>query len=160
MARTSSPHRPQYVARQRAVQALYQLQINPDSAQQVIAQFLETQDFANVDEAHFCRLVLQGAQHEEDIAEQLKPHLNITWDQLDPMEKSVLQIGWVELTQHQEIPFKVVINEAIDLAKRFGADGAHAFVNAVLDPFSREVRKFEQLAEEQSVAATETSKAS
>lgn len=154
MARASSSHRPQYVARQRAVQALYQLQINPDSAQQVITQFLETQDFTNVDEPHFCRLVLQGTQHEKDIAEQLKPHLDIAWDQLDPMEKSVLQIAWVELTQHQEIPFKVVLNEAVDLAKRFGADGSHSFVNAVLDPFSRETRKFEQLAEEQNTAPT------
>lgn len=149
MARTPSPHRPQYIARQRAVQALYQLQINPGSAQDVIQQFLDTQDFANVDQAHFSRLVLQAAQHEQAIAEQLKPHLNIAWDQLDPMEKSVLQIGWVELTQHQEIPFKVVLNEAVDLAKRFGADQAHTFVNAVLDPFAREVRKFERQAAEQ-----------
>jgi len=149
MARPSNPHRPQYIARQRAVQALYQLQINPDSVQQVIEQFLETQDFKNVDEAHFCRLVLQAHQHETDIAEQLKPYLSIAWEQLDPMEKSVLQIGWVELTQHQEIPFKVVLNEAVDLAKRFGADQAHGFVNAVLDPFAHKVRKFEQLATEQ-----------
>ncbi len=149
MARTPSIHRPQFVARQRAAQALYQLQINPCSAQQVIEQFLDTQDFSNVDEAHFCRLVLQSSQHEAEIAEQLKPFMNIAWEQLDPMEKSVLQIGWVELTQHQEIPFKVVLNEAIDLAKRFGADQAHTFVNAVLDPFAHQVRKFEQLAAEQ-----------
>ena len=153
MARKTNPHRPQYIARQRAVQALYQLQINPDTAQQVIDQFLDTQDFANVDEAHFCRLVLQGTQHQEAIAEQLKPHLDIAWEKLDPMEKSVLQIAWVELTQHQEIPFKVVLNEAVDLAKRFGAEQAHTFVNAVLDPFAREVRQFEQLAAEQASTA-------
>ncbi len=149
MARISNPHRPQYIARQRAVQALYQLKINPDSAQRVVEQFLETQDFSSVDEAHFCRLVLQSSQHEVEIAEQLKPYLKIDWEQLDPMEKSVLQIGWVELTQHQEIPFKVVLNEAVDLAKRFGAEQAHTFVNAVLDPFAHKVRKFEQLASEQ-----------
>ncbi len=153
MARASSPHRPQHVARQRAVQALYQLHINPDSANQVVAQFLETQDFSSVDEAHFCRLVLQGAQHQAEIAEQLKPHLNISWDKLDPMEQSVLQIAWVELTQHQEIPYKVVLNEAVELAKRFGAEQAHTFVNAVLDPFARESRKFEQLAAQQASGA-------
>lgn len=154
MARKASPHRPQYVARQRAVQALYQLQINPGTASEVIEQFMDTQDFSNVDEAHFSRLVLQGVQHEQAIAEQLKPYLDIAWDQLDPMEKCVLQIAWVELTQHQEIPFKVVLNEAIDLAKRFGADQSHTFINAVLDPFAREVRKFEQQAARQASSAS------
>lgn len=144
MARPPSPHRPQHIARQRAVQALYQLQLNPGLAQSVIEQFLQSQDFSNVDTTHFSRLVLQSIQHEALIADQLKPHLDIDWEQLDPMEKTVLQIGWVELTQHQEIPFKVVLNEAVELAKRFGADQAHTFVNGVLDPFAREIRKFEQ----------------
>ncbi|MDA3934164.1 MAG: transcription antitermination factor NusB [Gammaproteobacteria bacterium] len=143
MARIPSPHRPRHLARQRAVQALYQLQINPDSARVVVEQFLLTQDFSQVDAEYFRELVIRAGNQQEQIAVQYGPFLNIAWQQLDTMERAILSLAWVELCEQPQVPVKVVINEAVELTKRFGAEQSHTFINGVLDGLARTVRTLE-----------------
>jgi len=143
MARNSSEFRPRHLARQRAVQALYQLQINPDTPRAVVEQFLASQDFSAVDGEYFRALVIRAGNQQAEAAAQCEPHLNIPWLQLDAMERAILALAWVELAEQMEIPVKVVINEAVELAKRFGAEQSHTFINGVVDRLARELRTLE-----------------
>ncbi len=143
MVRIPTEHRPRHLARQRAVQALYQLQINPDTPRAVVEQFLASQDFGNVDAEYFRELVIRTGNQLSEVAEQCGPYLNIPWHQLDIMERAILALAWVELTEQAQIPVKVVINEAVELAKRFGAEQSHAFINGVVDRLARQIRTLE-----------------
>ena len=138
-----SKHRPQHLARQRALQALYQQQINPQASSEIIAQFLAMQDFSNVDEGYFQALVKTADQQREQIIKDLSDYLDIKWDNLDAIECVILSIGWVELTDQLQMPVKVVINEAIEMAKRYGAEKSHGFINGVLDKYAQKVRALE-----------------
>ena len=74
----------------------------------------------------------------------LTPFIDRPLDQLDPVERAILMIGMYELQQRLDVPYRVVINEAVDLCKRFGATDAHKYVNAVLDRAARELRAAER----------------
>jgi N utilization substance protein B len=143
MARTASPHRPRHLARQRAVQALYRWQLNPDTPRAIAEDFIARQDFKRVDVDHFRDLVIRAGQEAEAIAGAYAAHLDRPWERLDPMERAILMLAWVELHEHPEVPVRVVIDEAIELAHRFGATESHTFVNGVLDRYAREVRTLE-----------------
>lgn len=140
MSRTPAEHRPRHLARQRAAQALYQLQLNPDTPRVVVEQFLASQDFSSVDAEYFRELVIRGGNQQAELAAQYAPHLNIPWLQLDAMERAIFAVAWVELAEQQQIPVKVVLNEAVELAKRFGAEQSHTFINGVLDRLARQLR--------------------
>lgn len=144
MNRVASAHRPRHLARQRAVQALYQLQLNPDTPRVVVEQFLASQDFTSVDAEYFRELVIRAGNQQDELVMQYAPHLNIPWSRLDAMERAILALAWVELAEQPQIPVKVVINEAIDLAKRFGAEQSHTFINGVLDGLARQLRTLEE----------------
>jgi len=143
MSRVASEHRPRHLARQRAAQALYQLQINPDTPRAVVEQFLASQDFSTVDVEYFRELVIRAGNQQDEIAAQWAPHLHIPWIQLDAMERAILALAWVELAEQMQIPVKVVINEAVELAKRFGAEQSHTFINGVVDRLARQLRTLE-----------------
>lgn len=143
MSRVAAEHRPRHIARQRAAQALYQLQLNPDTPRAVVEQFLASQDFTSVDAEYFRELVIRAGNQQEAIVSQCAPHLNIPWGQLDAMERAILGLAWVELAEQMQIPVKVVINEAVELAKRFGAEQSHTFINGVLDRLARQLRSLE-----------------
>ena len=114
------------IARKLAMQALYQWQLTQQSAAEIGKQFLESEESAGVDREHFEELVVKSiAQHEE-------------------LETAILLIGMYELRERVDIPYRVVINEAVDLCKRFGATDAHKYVNAVLDRAARELRAAER----------------
>jgi N utilization substance protein B len=142
--RTVSPFEPRRRARRRALQALYQWQINDDSAAAIIEQFREEQNFDGVDERYFETLVREVVANREALDEALKPHVSRVDASLDQMERVILRLGACELMHHPETPYRVIIDEAVELAHRFGAEQAHTFVNGVLDRLARETRQAER----------------
>jgi N utilization substance protein B len=128
------------LARKLALQALYRWQLNQAPWQDRVQEFASAEDMALADRDHF-RALIQGVC---DLQPALDAEL-ATWtdrppQQLDPIEHAVLLIGLHELKHHPEVPYRVVINEAVGLAKRFGATDGHKFVNAVLDRAARALR--------------------
>ena len=132
------------IARKLAMQALYQWQLTQHSATEIKKQFLESEDSAGVDREHFEELVGGCIAKYDELSAALKPFVDRPIDQLDPVETAILLIGMFELQQRVDIPYRVVINEAVDLCKRFGATDAHKYINAVLDRAAREVRAAER----------------
>jgi N utilization substance protein B len=132
------------IARKLAMQALYQWQLTQQSAAQIGKQFLESDDSAGVDREHFQELIGKCIAQHAELETALTPFLDRPLDQLDPVETAILMIGMYELQQRVDIPYRVVINEAVDLCKRFGATDAHKYVNAVLDRAARELRAAER----------------
>ncbi|HEY0681864.1 MAG TPA: transcription antitermination factor NusB [Steroidobacter sp.] len=132
------------LARKLAMQALYQWQLTQQDAVEIKQQYLESEDSAGVDEDHFVELVTQTIARNEQITGALKPFVDRPLEQLDPVESAILMIGMYELQQRLDIPYRVVINEGVDLCKRFGATDAHKYINAVLDRAAREIRAAER----------------
>jgi N utilization substance protein B len=130
-------------ARQRALQALYRWALNPQSAPDIQQEFVQTQDMAQVDMDHFSELLRECIARSEFLDQTLGPYLDIPIAQLDPVEHCILRMSVYELTQRPDIPYKVVINEAVDLAKKFGADQGHKFINGVLDKAAQKLRPHE-----------------
>jgi N utilization substance protein B len=132
------------IARKLAMQALYQWQLTQQTASEIKKQFLDSEDSAGVDREHFEELVGGCIAQHEELAAALKPFIDRPLEQLDPVETAILMIGMFELQQRADIPYRVVINEGVDLTKRFGATDAHKYVNAVLDRAARELRTAER----------------
>jgi N utilization substance protein B len=126
-------------ARELLVQALYQVQLTGHSADELAAQFHERQDYSRVDREYFDERLIEICRHRQSLETTIGSIADRPVSQLDPVELSILLIGIHELESVPEIPFRVVINEAVNLAKRFGAVDGHKYVNAVLD---RAVAKF------------------
>lgn len=139
-----SPHAARQIARRRALQALYQWQMTDDDPVDVIRQFRETQDFDRVDVDYFGELVTQVSRRAEALDECLQAHLDRPLEQVDMTERAVLRMGIYELKERLEIPYRVVIDEAVELAKRFGAAQGHHYVNGVLDRAARALRPLER----------------
>ena len=127
-------------ARRRALQALYQWHLTGMEAGKILAQFREEQDFSNVDTELFATLVRKVSHTQEDIDGKLEPFLDRPINQLDVIEHVILSIGAYELLYSIEVPHQVVIDEAVNLAKMFGAEQGHSFVNGVLDKAAKQWR--------------------
>ena len=126
------------------MQALYQWQLTKQPAAEIKQQFLEGEDSAGADREHFSELLTGCIEQSAEIAGALAPFVDRPLEQLDPVESAILMIGMFELQHRIDIPYRVVINEAVDLCKRFGATDAHKYINAVLDRAAREIRKAER----------------
>jgi len=128
------------VARKLALQALYRWQLNACPWQDLIAEFGEAEDMPRADAGYF-RVLVEGVWRDR---ERLEAQLATFSDReprlLDPIEHALLLIGMYELSARPEVPYRVAINEAVGLAKRFGATDGHKFVNAVLDRAARQLR--------------------
>jgi N utilization substance protein B len=131
---------PRRRARRRALQALYQWQITGHEAGEILAQFRAAQDMSGVDEAHFEQLLRGVIAGQQELDDALGPFLDRPVAQLDLMERAILRIGAWELLNSPETPWRVVLDECIDLAHRFGATDGHSYVNAVLDKLVRHAR--------------------
>ncbi len=127
-------------ARRKAVQALYQLHFNPVAFDRLLAQFLEEPDMGQVDPAYFRELVEGVQDNRGELDAALEPLITRRLVDVDPVELAILRMATFELRHRLEVPYRVVINEAIELAKRFGAEDGHKFVNGVLDKLARELR--------------------
>ncbi len=131
------------IARKLAMQALYQWQLTGQSAADINLQFLADEESAGADLEYFTGLLKGSVAGHEKIKAAIAPFIDRPIEQLDPVETAILMIGMYELMDRIEVPFRVVINEGVDLCKRFGATDAHKYINAVLDRAAREIRKGE-----------------
>jgi len=139
----SQLHRARSLSRRLALQALYQLQINPRSWQDTHRQFAEDPEAERIDRDYFKELIEAIVPSSEALDAQLKQFSEIAPAELDPIEHAALWLGLHELISHPELPYRVVLSEAVELTKRFGATDGHKFVNAVLDRAARELRPLE-----------------
>jgi len=126
-------YEPRRRARRRALQAIYQWQMTGQESTEILRQFLEIQDMSGVDVEHFKKILLGVAQNSVSLDEELQVFLDRSVQQLDVMERVVLRIGAFELLYCPELPYRVVLDECVDLAHRFGSEQGHTYVNAVLD---------------------------
>ena len=131
------------MARKLALQALYRWQLNRCEWQDLIQEFATEPDMPRADAQYFQALVSGICGARETLDEALAPLLDRPPAQLDPIEHALLLIGGYELQHRPDVPFRVVINEAVGLAKRFGATDGHKFVNGVLDRAARLWRPLE-----------------
>ena len=130
-------------ARERALQALYQWDIGNAQSSDVRKQFLDTQDMSRVDVDYFVEL-FNGISHDPDVVDTaMADALDRPIDDLDPIERGVLRVAVFELMQRPDIPARVVINEGVEITKRFGADKGHRYVNGVLDKLAKQLRSGE-----------------
>ena len=132
-----SQFEPRRRARRRALQAIYQWQMTGQDASEILAQFHAAQDMTGVDSEHFVTLVRGVSAGQEGLDQALQPFLDRPFDQVDFMEQVVLRIGAYEMLNCPEQPYRVVVDECVDLAHRFGSEQGHAYVNAVLDKAAR-----------------------
>jgi len=130
-------------ARDKALQALYQWQLSAEDLDWIRDHYLQEQGVAAGDEAYFLELLYKIPPQVDELDRSYRKYVENFADHLDPIETNILRIATYELLNHLEIPYKVVINEAINLAKRYGADHSHKFVNGVLDPLCAELRRSE-----------------
>ena len=120
-------------ARRRALQAIYAWQMSGGNEQQVIAQFAHEQAHEIADLEYFEDLVRGVMKHRADLDGALAGFLDREVEQVDPIERAALRIAAYELRHRPDVPYRVVINEAIDTTKRFGSEHGHTYVNGVLD---------------------------
>ncbi len=120
-------------ARELLVQALYQMQLTGHSADELAAQFQERPDYARVDRQYFDEQLAEICKHRKALESTIGTIADRPVTQLDPVELGILLLGIHELESVPDVPFRVVINEAVNLAKRFGAVDGHKYINAVLD---------------------------
>ena len=130
-------------ARQAAVQALYQWQLTEQPPEQIESHFISDHELNGVDIDYFHHLVLEIPLHLHELDDHLQPYLERTIGEVDPVERAILRIGVYEFEFHPEIPYKVILNEAVELAKIFGAEHGHKFVNGVLDKVAAKLRAVE-----------------
>ena len=130
-------------ARDKALQALYQWQLSGEDLDWIRDHYQQDQGVASGDEEYFLELLYQIPPNVESLDASFRKFVENFDDRLDPIETNILRIATYELVHHLEIPYKVVINEAINLAKVYGADDSHKFVNGVLDPLCGELRQLE-----------------
>jgi N utilization substance protein B len=136
-------HRARSLARRLALQALYQIQINPLPWQDVQVQFAADPEAERVDRDYFRELIAAIAPNREALDLRLSTLSEIPPQELDPIEHAVLWLGLHELQSCPELPYRVALAEAVQLTKQFGATDGHKFVNAVLDRAAKESRPHE-----------------
>ena len=141
--RVRAGHRALSLARRLALQALYELQINPRSWQDVAQQFTADPESDRADLDYFRQLIAAVAPRRDAFDSDLTRFGEIPPPELDPIEHAVLWIGLHELQACPELPYRVALAEALELAKQFGATDGHKYVNAVLDRAAREYRSAE-----------------
>ena len=131
-------------ARELALQALYQWQIiGGESVAEIEVQFRANNDMSKVDESYFCELLQGIARSARQIDTSIAPLLDRSLEQLDPVERAALRIGCYELMERRDVPYRVVINEGIELARLFGGQDSHRYINGILDKLAPRLRAAE-----------------
>ena len=131
-------------ARRRATQAIYAWQMSGNAMPRVIEEFRHEQDMEIADIGYFEDLLRGVEKHCAELDAMLVPFLDREVAQVDPIERAVLRLAAYELRYRVDVPYRVVINEAIEVTKRFGAEHGHTYVNGVLDKAAKEWRAAEQ----------------
>ncbi len=139
MSRTSPRRR----SRELVLQGLYQRQLSGNAAGAVHDDLAASPGFARADQAYFDELWHGVAAEYDALLAALAPHLDRKPSELSPVERAILVIGAWELARRADIPYRVVINEAVELAKLFGGTDGYRYVNGVLDRFAADARAAE-----------------
>jgi N utilization substance protein B len=134
---------PKSQARRSAVQAIYQWQLTGYDLNEIERQFVEEHGISKGELSYFQDLLHNVPTQIDVIDAALQEYTNRSIDHIDPVERAILRISTYELIEHPEIPYRVVVNEGINLAKEFGATQSHKFVNGVLDRMARKFRTVE-----------------
>lgn len=131
------------IAREFVLQGIYQWRTAGGTTNFIEQQLRESEEFRHVDEKHFTH-VLQGALQQVDELEKIiQPCLDRPLDELSPVEFAILLLSTFELLHHPEIPYRAILNEAIELARTFGGSDGHKYVNGVLDKLAAQLRSNE-----------------
>ena len=133
---------PKQRSRARVVQALYQWLTSGGEIEQIEQQFLNQKE-GKISKSFFSNLILNISKNISVLDEIIEPSLNREFSELGPTEKSVMYLAVYELKFQLEVPYKVVINEAVELTKLYGADGAYKLINTSLDKIAKELRSLE-----------------
>ena len=134
---------PRHRAREFALQGLYQWLMSQEDAGAIDAHIRQAHGFDKADAEHFDLLLHGTIRDADNLRTQIVPLIDRAIDQLSPIEHAALLIGAFELKHHIEIPYKVVINEAVELTKSFGGIDGHKYVNGVLDKLAASLRAIE-----------------
>ncbi|MGZ4970319.1 MAG: transcription antitermination factor NusB [Methylobacter sp.] len=130
-------------ARKAAVQALYQWQMAGQNLSEIERQFQEEERLKDAQKSYFVELFYGVPKNLEAIDQALSEFVDRPVDTIDPVERAILRIGAYELLHRLDMPYRVVLNESINLAKYFGADGSHKYVNGILDKVAQQKRAME-----------------
>ena len=144
--RSDRSGRARSMSRRLALQALYQWQMTGQSFPELRNQYTSDEGYAEVDAEYFQQLLQGVIDDSVALDAMIGGWLDRPVAQLDPVEHAVLLLGVEELRAHVEVPYKVVLNECVELTKKFGATDGHKFINAVLDRAARQLRAAEQQA--------------
>lgn len=135
---------PRRRAREIALQGVYSWQMSQNQIDQIELALATSNDMKKVDMNYF-QLLLRGVvRNASGLDAVIKPYLGRLPEELDPIEKAILRLATFELTEQLDVPYKVIINEAIELAKSFGAEDSHKFVNGALDKAVKTLRPHER----------------
>jgi N utilization substance protein B len=130
-------------ARRLALQGLYEWQVSDNKPAEIETQYLIEKETGNVDVSYFRELIRKIPLNCEELDSHIAPLISRPLHEVDLVELAVLRLGTYELVFHPEIPYRVVINEAVELAKMFGADQGHRFVNGIMDRLAASLRSLE-----------------
>ncbi len=130
-------------SRKAAVQALYQWQMTGQSLVEIERQFIEEDRLKDAQKSYFTELFHGVPKNLTEIDLALTEFVDRPVDMIDPVERAILRIGAYELINRLDMPYRVVLNEGINLAKYFGADGSHKYVNGILDKVAQQKRTVE-----------------
>ena len=139
-------------ARIKALQALYQWDLNEEAQNDtsidtaiklILEQFHESQDMSKVDQEYFTELFTVTLRTRQKLDEELQPSLDRPVAEVDPIERSICRLGAYELANRLDIPLKVVINEWVEITKKFGSDKGYKYVNGVMDKLGQRLRTVE-----------------
>lgn len=130
-------------ARRLATQGLYEWQISDNKPSEIETQYLIEKETDKVDIDYFRELIRKVPLHCEELDSQIAPLISRPLNEVDPVELAVLRLGTYELLYHPEVPYRVIINEAVELVKMFGADQGHRFINGIMDRLAATLRTVE-----------------
>ncbi len=142
-ANPSKNRSPRRRSREFALQGLYEWILNKDDASAVIDHIRQAHGFNKADTEHFVNLLSGTITQYDSLRAKIIPHIDRKPDELSPIEYAILLLGTFELVNCLDIPYRVVINEAVELTKSFGGIDGHKFVNGVLDKTAADIRKAE-----------------
>ena len=135
-----------HLARRAAVQALYQWDMTQQSRLEIEKHFLADDSLKKSDTEYFHELIREIPRLVEELDTNLAPYIERSISLVDPIERAVLRLAAYEMLYHPEIPYRVVLNEAIELSRTFGSDNGYRFVNGILDKMGAEIRSVEAAA--------------
>lgn len=130
-------------ARRFALQGLYQIKLSECSAADVEEQYTQDHDMKRVDTDYLHELLTGINKHQEQIDSVIASKIDRRFDELDPIEAAILRIGAFEMIHRVDVPYRVVINESVELAHSFGASESHRYVNSILDAIAHDYRAVE-----------------